>query len=868
MAPMNIRDSVEYGPYAVLLRPFGPASSYEYSSIATRVGENFLSSACRLIRKLRTTAEIREKTWLDNYVIRFDKFLSELRGFLDDEQHASVATLSTEDWKSFEHRLGKSILSDRVSSKTGKNVSKAQREKLRRSTNNLLTHFAVAKILPLRLAIQELETRKNKSKTGSRTSHPVDSGRYRKATSEVTLSPFSFSVPEHNHKIYCYVQFQQVGRGFLLNVMPALKAIYSKVSKDDAKTYHQAFRSFLDFLQTKSSDAASTAFSRSIESGQLNDISALTWEKVLYEWKDFLITKSAVAKRGSSDITKHKLIKSLNCLWAALSLFCIVPKVAIKGISKAKSLQFTKSRASLAQLTKGTHSSKPLEASTLAEATKELVRYFDEDEAPEGVEFVTALCAHLGASRVKSMTLDHLRQEIANLNSERLDSLRRCAEADFINWHTHWLRGQVALRAATHSADYLTNLLDSEEFGVYAQRKATSKHLTGTSIVHLGNTLQIVLHVYGGDLSGVRGRYHHIKIRWGGLDSLHGFLHAHKRATIALWTLILIDTGANCEVVREMPYECLTPMEDKTHMKVAFDLKGRAGNLRINDCLPIAPQPGQKLSSVQAIQRYKAMSALYRDEADENIRELLFLNKRQKRVIGLTEFFARDNFKAFLQDHPELKDLPVRPSSIRPSHLLKMQHMNPQAPVEIAQALADHSSPTTTARYTLRAHTKLVYAQNVRVFTRLFQSIIIASIDGASEKLGISPEEAKKLFADAARSGLGTVCLNPEAGIQPGTQQGETCVRLDACPQCEMRYIVGTVDNICDLILFDEHLRSSQEVQAKLNPTGWENRWLPWLALTEVALVKLAQGETATAFIRAKAQAEIRRRDYKPFPLF
>lgn len=867
MSRVNLGESAEYGPYSVLLRPFSPSISYEYSSIAMRVGEDFLSSACALIRNLRHTAEVREKTWLDNYVIRFDKFLSDLQEFLDAEQHASVITLSTEDWKTFVHRMGNSILSDRISTKTGKSVSRAQREKLRGATNNLLTHFAAAKLLPLRLAIPDPETIKNKTKTGSRTSRPADLSRDRKAKIQVKSLPFSFIVPEHNYKTYSYIQFQQASRGFLLKVMPALQALYSKASKNDAKSYHQVFKSLLDFFQTKSGDSASSAFSLSIESGELGDISQLTWEKVLYEWKDFLITKSSVAKRGSSDIRKHNLIKSLNCLWAALSLSCIVPKVAIKGISKAKSLQFTKSRASLAQLTKRTHTFKPLEASTLAEATKELVRYFDEDEAPEGVEFVTALCAHLGPSVVESMSLDDLKREIGDLNSERLDSLRRCAEADFTRWHAHWLKGQVALRSASHSAGDLINLLDSEEFGVHAQRKATSKHLTGTSSVHLGNTLQIALHVYGADLSCVKGRYHHIKIRWGGLDSLHGFLHPHKRATIALWTLILIDTGANCEVVREMPYECLKLMDDKTHMRITFDLKGRAGNLRINDCLPIAPQPGQKLSSVQAIQRYQAMSALYRQEADENIRELLFLTKRQKCVIGLTEFFARDNFKAFLQDHPELKDLPARPSSIRPSHLLKMQHMNPQAPVEIAQALADHSSSTTTARYTLRAHTKLVYAQNLRVFTRLFQSVIIASIEGASEKLGISPEEAKQLFSDAARSGLGTVCLDAEAGTQPGTRPGETCTRLDACPQCEMRYIVGTVDNICDLILFDEHLRSSQETQAKLNPTGWENRWLPWLALTEVALAKLAQGETAAAFVRARAQAEVRRPDYKPLPL-
>ena len=187
--------------------------------------------------------------------------------------------------------------------------------------------------------------------------------------------------------------------------------------------------------------------------------------------------------------------------------------------------------------------------------------------------------------------------------------------------------------------------------------------------------------------------------------------------------------------------------------------------------------------------------------------------------------------------------------------------------MEIAQVQADHTSTTTTAIYTLRSHTKLLYNQKIREFTKAYQAVIIESIVGAAEKLGISQEQAIRLFSDAARSGLGVACLNPEAGVQPGTRAGESCTRLDACPGCEMRYVVGTVNNIADLMLFERYLRSMEKETSKTSPVTWETQWIPWLVLAEVALAKFSQGETASAYVQAQTQANARLSYYKPFPL-
>ncbi len=83
-----------------------------------------------------------------------------------------------------------------------------------------------------------------------------------------------------------------------------------------------------------------------------------------------------------------------------------------------------------------------------------------------------------------------------------------------------------------------------------------------------------------------------------------------------------------------------------------------------------------------------------------------------------------------------------------------------------------------------------------------------------------------------------------------------------------MRWVVGTVSNIVDLILFSEHLLSSQDNALAMNSAIWERRWLPWLVFADIALNKLSQGETAAAFAEASKQASIRRETYQPLPLF
>ncbi|WP_177207710.1 hypothetical protein [Massilia yuzhufengensis] len=860
--------SVKQSPYYVLhTEPTnGTSITYEYSRIADRVGAMFVASACALIRELRKTANVTERTWQDNYAERFDHFLGQLHPFLESMHYRSTEALSEDGWQQFVDYLARSILEDRVSGKTGNMISAKTKDKQRLTTNKLLANLALRGLLPKRF---EIPPPGGRMRAVDGESKFTQRGFYVKEKKEVAYSPFILMIQQGDKtNLYSYEAFQPLARFFLLEALPALDRYYNIRTNQQRKVCHQVVTSLLSFLMRQKGIGSMPDFFRNLGSAAFRRIEAMTWEKALYEWRADLICDTATPESSRSILRKHKLIGTLNQVWAVLASSNVVPEVKLKGIKNAKARQTSKSRPCLAQLSpreNGTEHGKDTERNALI---SKLTRPFDEFEKSEAIEFITALYAHLPSQNVKLLDLDSLVSEIRKLNTFRLESLRRCAELDFLQWYEHWLFGQRALIEATHSSQELIALLDYTERSVSDRRRNATKLITGTTLPNLGNALSLMLEALDGNSSGISGRYHHLKRRWGGHEQLQAYLHPHKRATVALWILLLVDTGANCEVVREMPTNCLTKTEDSTHMTVSFGQKARAHYVRINDSLPVAPQPGQKLSAVQAIRYYLSMSVRYREEADVSVANTLFLDTQQGHIVTITESRAREDFKAFLRDHPELHNLDIRPSSIRPSCLLELQHRDPLIRIETAQAQADHASATTTGIYTQRTHTKLVQIEKIRAFTIAFQAVIIESIDGAAEKLGMSHEAAVKLFSNAARSGLGVACLNSKAGIQPGTQQGESCTRLDACPGCEMRYIVGTADNIADLILFNEYLESREENEIMSNAIAWENRWLPWRTLAEVALAKFSQGETASSYIQAKSIADARRPNYKPFPLF
>jgi len=829
---------------------------YDFSSFTTDLGHQFVHDCCNVVRQQKTAAGIRLKSWLRQYVGVLGRFFSELHRFTVDAgfQFGPAEVHGPQFWKDFGTYLEKCIQSQ--------SIADSSKRSYRSCVNNLLACLATAKVLPLKIELSDGHPLRRAKVGESRLANP--GWNHKIPRPHKPSSPFEFTIVEHR-RTYDFSTFLPLGRQFLLKATPELRTYYAKYSPQSAKQVHSHLSSLLAFLLDLRVKGTHAAFFAALSTDTYISIPSTDWELVLDLWKQCLTSAFSTDRPSRQLKTANSKVMDVARILTHLANTKTLPTIDLFGYKSAKALGVSKPHPTLAQLEHGT----PNSDETEREVADRICRFFDASDQEQAHDFIRSLCKELSPKVVRGLSVDALIREIHALNANRLADLRACAEADFLEWHAHWKAGQEALAAATIPSDRVVDFLDSPLRSASDRRKNSKRLLlSGREPERLANALNYVLSTRNGISSGLSGRYGHLMKSFGGTHAFHAYLHPHPDATLALWVLLMIDTGANCEVARHVPFPCLQDTNDPGRKQILVGTKAKAGGKLIVDELPVLPEPGQRLSAVQAIAFYEEMSARYRALADQEFRQFLLLNEYKGSVQDLAAFTGRARFLRFIERHPQLAGLGALPSMIRPSVLLSTQHRNDDN-VSVAQALADHSSAATTLiHYTGRTPVKLVWIAKIREFLDRFQAVVIITIDGAPQKLGLSDEEVQRLFSDAARTGLGVACRDPMAGVQPGTRAGRTCTRLDCCYDCKMRWVVATTSNVADLILFFDYLVASREDALRQNATLWENRWLPWMVFADVALSKLRQGETAKIYAEADLLAKSLRPTYQPFPLF
>ena len=826
--------------------------TYDLSVFVNNLGYDFLAGVRRVICRVRDEQDLEPQTWRENYANPTVALCEYLVNFITHERAIfDVMRIDLELCNTFFD----GVLADlRASAR----LEKTAQKKLAK-IKHVAFCLAASGILPPAFMVKAPIAHRARMGT-SRFTVP---NRKKQTKKEPDNSEFAFFVPQHGRG-YDFSLFVGLGHTFVSRFSFEVKHVFIEMSAGDAKNAFEVATSFFRHLLKLCDEGQYRHMFELIRSGQFANVTDIDWESIVFDWAQSQLEGANTTPRKRKLVTASMNVQTLKRLWDALirrDFFPVVNFVRAKG---AKSRANRSPRKSLAQLS---HSA-VMVAGAVQGAIDELSKFFAESGQGEVAEYIRALSAEMPAQEVQSLNSHQLVQKIRTLNLQRLKDLRDCAEHDFIKWYDHWEEGQFALRSVTNTAEFIVDMVDSPLRSVSERRRNVMRLLKSHDPrTNLGNSLKLVVEVYGGILTGISGRYHHLKREFGGKARFCAYLHAHAEATVALWIMLLIDSGANCEVVREMPLECLEDAVDPLMKTVVFAPKARAGGKIIVDQLPISAAAGHKLSCVAALEKYRRMTALYRSKASGDCKDRLFFAERDHVMVEVDEWKMRNWFVDFLQRHEKLKTLAIRPSMIRPSVLMDVRHASPDG-IVAAQLIADHRSASTTNQsYTGGFPTKLENAVRIREFQQRFQAVVIVSISGAAEKLGLTPAQFDRIFSEAARTGLGVACLDGMAGIQPGTKRGSQCSKFEACNGCEMSWVVATTANICDLILFNDYLDRSQESAIQRNSELWEKKWLPWLVFSEIALAKLSQGETAAIYRDAVALAELRKATYQPIPL-
>jgi hypothetical protein len=304
---------------------------------------------------------------------------------------------------------------------------------------------------------------------------------------------------------------------------------------------------------------------------------------------------------------------------------------------------------------------------------------------------------------------------------------------------------------------------------------------------------------------------------------------------------------------RTLDVDCLEPSQLPGHERVT-GFKARSNGKPIFTDLAVKHSEYQ-VTTVMAFRRLAEMTVRYRRSASDENRNALFLVRPQSQVKALSDHLLTAWFKQFCERHDELKGFGFLPSMIRSSVLLDLALRNDGGVIS-AQYKGQHASGATTGGYVNKYPTQLLYEEKMKFFMNQFQATAIAPISGAAQRLGISIDVVHKLVEKAERNGLGVLCLQPRAGIQPGTRKGQLCHLPERCINCVASIVVPQPETIADMIIFNESLRREQSRFAAEQNERWEQLWLSWLAFTDVVLAEMAHGPQARILREAKSLVE------------
>ena len=181
--------------------------------------------------------------------------------------------------------------------------------------------------------------------------------------------------------------------------------------------------------------------------------------------------------------------------------------------------------------------------------------------------------------------------------------------------------------------------------------------------------------------------------------------------------------------------------------------------------------------------------------------------------------------------------------------------------ISVARAIANHSDEGMTSHYVLKMPLRIIYERKIREFQNAFEATVLANVEGAAERLGLSIERLRARFEHTVSTGLSRMCLKPTDGIQPGTKAGEACEKLQSCASCKVAVVVADVALVTDLVIWHGSLVKAAETWPPEREEHFIEHWLEDLAFCDVALSVLGRGQHVRVLRNARAAAERRLAD-------
>ena len=328
----------------------------------------------------------------------------------------------------------------------------------------------------------------------------------------------------------------------------------------------------------------------------------------------------------------------------------------------------------------------------------------------------------------------------------------------------------------------------------------------------------------------------------GGLKSIAPMLNPGPDTVAAILTLYLIESGANISVGRTLDFDCIEESDLTGHSRIT-GYKARAKGKPIIVDLP------ESSPAVRAMKWLQAANGRLRAQAGEEA-DRMFLMQIGQRVQLMTPHWYTAWFKKIASTVPSLEGANLVPNMIRPSVLLHAALTN-EGKLSTGMAIGQHSVQVTQG-YQQKWPSRLLYDQNIRRFQTSVETLLMASVEDAASKLGVTVEEFEERLGELRPTGLGTFCRDQRG--REGEKQ-ETCSTMDCWNNCPHLLIVAEVEAMAALRLWRAALERARPEWERDRPERWDEVWLPWLCLTTVVEEKMVRGPMVKIWKAAEKRA-------------
>lgn len=370
----------------------------------------------------------------------------------------------------------------------------------------------------------------------------------------------------------------------------------------------------------------------------------------------------------------------------------------------------------------------------------------------------------------------------------------------------------------------------------------------------IANLLFVATHCYGGllplpyETGHLSNFFRDCYFSAGGLHAIEAHLRPHSELVASIVLLYLVASGGNVAVARELTETSVLEGDMPGYVRVA-GYKARAGK-PVHANLERSSRCIVELEWLISFPDPVRQIVVQGQPAEAGDSRPIFVTRIDGVVRVVEPHYIRGFLKRLVTASPELSELPILPSTIRPSVLLTavLEH---DGNAEVARAIGQHSTETASLYHGRLFPTMLARARRLLPFMEDLEAIIVGAFHELHQRLNLSEQELALRSARMEPTGLGTLCKGRHD--RPG-QEGVQCMELQ-CFKCPQLAIVSDVESVALLQIWWQSLREAEGDWMRDRANMWIAEYLPWMCFCEIVAEKMQRGPLVRVWAKAESLA-------------